>query len=447
MPSVVETISRYKADLAAKKRNGDTTSIEHGVIQNTGLNGQPTGTYQNLDANRPPIPNANDLLSKTAQVAPPPLDTHAMELQRRTLQPKSQEVIVPVEPPPEPFVDINAGRDGRQGRHWMDPNAEPNPPPVTPDPNDLTGLIGDKYADLLKGNNAALSQGRRTALNGIGSFQANARSIAAERAAASGFAPGSPEFQKILQEAQDGVVSQGSTLLSNVNQAGLDANNVALQGASNFNLGQQNYGLNSLMNSQNQGYRYDVLDETKDQNDATNLLGRDTLNANTNQASNRLNLDTRIADSDIGYKGQVLSDAEKEAKISGFDNIISHPELYSTAQITQAKNAKAALMGGVGTGGAPDPSQAQQALNGILDSVKIRYPEMNPAQQEAKARELYASIDEAQWKSLREASADPKKADDSWGTLLKNWFGDNTGLNGMFKNPIESLKHIFDKIF
>lgn len=443
MSSVAETISRYKADQAAKKRNGDPNAVEHGSIAVTGLDGKPTGGFVNVDANRAaatrviPENDANSLLVKSG--AP---DTASMETQRLRNNPLSMgQVDVPTANTQTMETQRILNQPTATGQ------AEIAPPTTAPDPNDLTGLIGDKYADLLKGNNPALAQGRRTALNGIGSFQANARSMAAERAAASGFAPGSPEFQKILQGAEDNVVSQGSSLLGQVNQAGLDANNVALTGASNFNLGQENFGLNKLANSQNQGYRYDVLGETKNQNAANNTLARDTLNANINQSDKRLGLDTLVANSDIGYKGKVLTDAERESEISGYDNIISHPELYSTAQVTQAKNAKAALMGGVGTGGAPDPNQAQQALSGILDMVKVRYPEMTPAQQEAKARELYGTIDDAQWKSIREAGSDPKKSDNSWGGLAKKWFGDNTGLNGMFKNPIESLRGIFDKIF
>lgn len=65
----------------------------------------------------------------------------------------------------------------------------------------------------------------------------------------------------------------------------------------------------------------------------------------------------------------VIGSKKTQDQIAALDNIINNPDSYSTAQVAQAKTKRAGLVG-AGAGGAPDPSDSDMAIKGIMDTIR-----------------------------------------------------------------------------
>lgn len=244
-----------------------------------------------------------------------------------------------ITPPPDPFKP---------------PVVEPNGP-ASNSTSDLNSLLAGKYKDLLNGNDPAQAQAERVALNSLGGQQKDATSAAAARAAQMGLAPGTPGYNQIMDEAQRGVTSAGSGLLSNLAQKGLDAQTANMSAAGNFQS------------------RRDVIGQT--------------------QTQNQVSAAQHIVDNPDLYKPDEVSIAKDIVAGKGLG--------VQTGADSSWKNARPADT---------DPQASIKSLEQILS----QYPEnagKSPADITALAKERYKTMSETEWQAfLDSGKVDVNKA-------------------------------------
>lgn len=282
---------------------------------------------------------------------------------------------------------------------------------------DLNALIGGNLEKIMTGNNPAMEQAQRSAMNGLGAMQKSGQAAAIRKAQSLGFAPGTPEFERVMSEAETANTSAGSGALSDLAQKGFDQQNAALNMAGNFALGQQNFGLNTMKRGDQVDQFGQSLANNKDQFGQTlandkDQFGQTIANRRDEFGATLSNTKDEFGQTMANRKdefGQTMGSSNKQNELAALDKIISDPT-SSIAQV-QAAKAQRGQLSGFNTAdpswNAKDPNNAQMDLDTIKQGLVARYPELasDPAKLDQMARERYGKADDAYWNSLGMGSA------------------------------------------
>lgn len=350
----------------------------------------------NISMNNTPGPNAPSLNPQQPAIITPPSTSpqaiyEAANPAQMTMRGNPAPSSTPTyEAPPNPNAE-NLNVYGQGGTTGTPGAGNPGGAAAT---DGLNGQISGLLSDLLAGKSPALDFAKNTTINAAERGSRDAVAAAGQRAASLGFAQGSPEYEKLIQDAKGQASSQGTAALADVTQKGLDSQQQALSQASSFGLGQQNFGLNALKNSQDQSLRGNVLDESKKQSEMKNL-----------------------------------------------DTIISDPT-SSVGQVDAAKKRKGELLGmntaDLSGWARPDDSDPQNTLKYLKSQIQTAHPEYSPEQIEQQARTQYGQLTDAQFQGLLAAAntdlpglLTAGKTTPATKTTL-NWDDPNVLLKGLF---------------
>ncbi len=337
-----------------------------------------SGLKEDLGAAKPPEV-ANPVMNMELKGAP---------VIRRDV-PQEPDPVVNMRPNPAPLVMHDVPQD-----------------PVTTQPNvqaggaaDVSGLnsqVTGLLSDLLNGKSPALDFAKRMTIQDAERGSREAVAAAGQRAASLGFAPGSPEYEKLIQDAKGQASSAGTQALAGVTKQGFDAQQNAINQSQTFGLGQQNYGLNALKNTQDQA-----------------------------------------------NKDRILNTSDEATKTKQLQDIIDNPT-SSEAMIQWANGELGKRAGAPGAvTSSTNPSDPQNQLKYISEQLRVGHPEWNPQQLQAEALKYYNQLSDSARLGLIEAM----KTTGIYGNQNPDGYSSsgqqinfNAGLGSSFLDPLSWYK-------
>lgn len=210
---------------------------------------------------------------------------------------------------------------------------------------DFSGLldtIGGEYEAILRGEDPLAEQNQNMALTALDRMQSQTDQQTAREAARLGIEPGSDMYTQIMEKNREQLISQGSGVMSNLaaqNMARRDR--ILTQGAA-FAEGRQQFGLDF---------------------------------AKTVENINRYGFEAGIAD--------------ERQKGAWSQYIMSNPDMFSVAQVGEAKASYFGNLG-IDISSLPaDPSMAQQAQSEIADHLRVAHPDWDDQQIEDESIRLF----------------------------------------------------------
>jgi len=207
---------------------------------------------------------------------------------------------------------------------------------------DLVNQIGEQYQAILRGDDPLAAQNERMTLTALDRMQSQVDQQTAREAAELGIGPGDEMYNELLEKNRQTIMSQGSGVLSNLAAQNMARRDKILAQGATFAKGQQQFGLD---------------------------YGK------TMENINRYGFEAGIADT--GRKQEWS------------EYIMSNPDLFSEAQIGEAKGSYFSNLG-IDISTLPsDPSQSQQAQTEIADALRIAHPDWSDDQIQAEATRLF----------------------------------------------------------
>jgi len=206
----------------------------------------------------------------------------------------------------------------------------------------LIDTVGDQYQALLRGEDPLAEQNRNMVTTALDRMQSQTDQQTAREAAQLGVEPGSEMYNQLMEKNRETLVSQGSGVLSNLAAQNMAQKERILTQGANFAKGQQQFGLD---------------------------FGKTIENINR-----------------YGFEAGIADDKQKSQYA---EYIMNNPDIFSTAQVGEAK---ANYFGNIGIDISQlptDPTMAEQAKSEIADSLRVAHPEWNTEQIEEESVRLF----------------------------------------------------------